>query len=189
MNDEVIGRIKEKLDTFHSLFKSCRLKAEYWEEVLFQALTESGYENVNWEAHSHKIGEDLNIDNDRISCKSGKIVNKRFLRKKCLEISSHRTTTYKTLEEKLDFLSVKLVDTYFCLVNPNPRDKSNLSYHLYIFDAKIIDVNKLRWTKVPSGWTGVGYFMAKIVKKMSDQLWLSIPLELLPKPIDMGDYK
>jgi len=190
INGKMIPKIKEKLGTFHSLFRGCRLKAEWWEEVLFQTFQECGYENVEWRPHTHGRGKDIDVNDIRISCKGGQIVNKRFKDgiKKCLSLSSHRTTSQKTLEEKLDVISEKLVDIYFCLANPNPKDKDNLKYKLYIFDAKILNFRGLEWEEKKGGWKATGKFLARIEKSMSHQLWFDIPIELLSEGIDMGDY-
>ena len=64
--------IVSRIQRYHELFDQ-PLIAEFWEETLHKSFLEYGYSTTWKPDRSHKIGEDMRIENitcSRISCKS-----------------------------------------------------------------------------------------------------------------------
>lgn len=179
--NQLIPIIQKRIKEFHKMF-SLPLIAEYWEETLSNSFKEIGLENDWTPGRSHKIGEDMkliDIENSRISCKSGVISDNRELKKECVKWSGSRTTSFETLSDKLEHLSLSHDDWYFLLAKAS---KFNKKYKLLVFPSYICKPNKLIWNDTKSGkqWHGKGEFLAEISKSMSAQLWTTFPLDKIP---------
>ena len=179
--EELVPVLTSRVKAYHTLF-SLPLIAEQWEETLHRSFKDIG-KNTSWKPdRSHAIGEDMrleDIENSRISCKSGQFVNDRSLGKTCVKFNGSRSTSFPTLEEKLAHFCVSHDDYYFLLAKER---KFNKKYKLLVFESPICRVNKLTWTESASGkaWNGEGDFKACIGKSMSAQLWTTLPLDMIP---------
>lgn len=171
-HDKLAAAIEKRIKRYHEDFSLC-LMAEQWEEVLKRSLEDIGLE-PEWENdRSHKVGEDIYEKSiGRISCKSGS------LEKNGVKFNGSRTTRFKTLDEKLEFLSSSHDDFYFMLAKDKKDIMSkNFKYKVLVFPSTVCKVNKLKWEETKSGWKGTGDFSAMISRSMSDQLWTTLPLD------------
>ena len=178
----LVGAIEKNIKSFHNLL-SQPITGTTWEEILSKSFTEIGH-NTTWKPdNSHKVGEDMRIislENSRISCKSGVITHNRTHKLgECVQFSSSRTTSFKTLEEKLQHLSKSHYDYHFML---SKKDKFDGTYKLLIIKADNCNVGDLEWEQNKNGKpddyvTKVGGpFKATITGSMSGQLWVTLPL-------------
>lgn len=178
----LVGAIEKNIKSFHNLL-SQPITGTIWEEILSKSFTEIGH-NTTWKPdNSHKVGEDMRIislENSRISCKSGVITHNRTHKLgECVQFSSSRTTSFKTLEEKLQHLSKSHYDYHFML---SKKDKFDGTYKLLIIKADNCNVGDLEWEQNKNGKpddyvTKVGGpFKATITGSMSGQLWVTLPL-------------
>jgi len=176
----------KRIKRYHEDF-TLPLIAELWEEILHNSLLDIGLDSKWGNDRSHKVGEDIYEKTyGRISCKSG------ALSKDNVKFNGSRTTKFKTLEEKLEFLSSDHDDCYFMLAkNKKNIDNKNFKYKVLIFSSSLCKVNKLNWeekfnkTGKLSGWKGTGNFNAEINRSMSDQLWLTLPLDMVEHIIEI----
>ena len=178
----LVGAIEKNIKSFHNLLPQ-PITGTIWEEILSKSFTEIGH-NTTWKPdNSHKVGEDMRIislENSRISCKSGVITHNRTHKLgECVQFSSSRTTSFKTLEEKLQHLSKSHYDYHFML---SKKDKFDGTYKLLIIKADNCNVGDLEWEQNKNGKpddyvTKVGGpFKATITGSMSGQLWVTLPL-------------
>jgi len=171
--DKISVDMEEQFQIYHRLLVS-PINGINWENLLYNSLIKQS-DDVLWNPGSHQVGTDITYNDIRISCKGGRMKGKK---KPKFTVSSHRTTSKKTLEEKINYLSENHEDVFFCL--SYKEDLPNHHYTLYTFDSDILDYRSLNWKKTKDGWKGIGNtFVARIHKSMSDQLWLDIPLSLL----------
>lgn len=155
------------------LYPSLPLKAEQFESLFARVV------QGQWNPNNHNTSEDMLTEvagMKKPSLKSG------IIRNGVLTISSHRTTKYKTLEDKIGFLESRTYDSYVCLSRPD-EDKPH-KYNLIHFDKKIINYRSLDWSNTynkkgdHSGWLGVDKgIKVKIVKSMSDQVWINLDMD------------
>lgn len=177
--------IINRITSYHNLF-ALPLIAEQWEETLHRSFGDIGIE-TSWEPkRSHTVGEDMRLvgqENSRISCKSGQFVKDRSLGE-CVKFSGSRSTSFPNLEDKIAHFSGSHDDYYFLLTKRKQFDKK---YTILIFKSDICRVNQLKWEEAPSGksWQGEGSFKATISKSMSDQLWTTLPLEMISYKFDI----
>ena len=166
-----LKKLKEGIERHIQIYPNLSVKAEQFES-LFAYATDS-----KWEPYNHNPGEDMVTNYDGLrkpSLKSGVITNN------VLTISSHRTTKYKTLDDKIKFLSNVPYDSYICLARP----KNGVhNYKLIHFPKSLIDYSLINWEVTFSqkghqtGWKGSnenGTIQLRISKSMSDQLWIDI---------------
>jgi hypothetical protein len=150
-----------------------------WEERVYNALVFSGIDDksIIWTPGSHKSGADINIgDKYSFSCKS--MITKRNI----VRISSFRTTSFKTLEDKIHFIDNKGKNFTHYLVITRTYFKHRLRYAVYMIDANYIQASMYDWKETfgkDSKFTGwktkfVNGIMLKIKRGLSDQLWISI---------------
>lgn len=170
---QLIESIKTKLETHHSLYDT-PVSGILWEEILYKSLLGLGRcDNTSWCHNSQRTGADIiGVQvHGNISCKSGTIKNNR------LKFSGSRTTKYKTIEEKLSFLSEKSEDVYFCLSrNVKEWEQGNKIYYLSRFDH--IKYNKMKWNEREKDWYALNNKMeCYINKSMSDQLWTYLDMD------------
>jgi len=178
---KLIGAIDTRVQMYHSMFNQS-LTGTYWEELLSKSFEDIGLV-TSWEpVNSHKVGEDMKIEGflgSRISCKSGVFKNNRTHKMgRCVEFSSSRTTSQKTLDEKLEHLAKSHYDYHFLLTKKDTFDKT---YELLIIKAGMCNVKDLTWKPNKNGNEGDyvsvdGPFKATITNSMSGQLWITMPL-------------
>lgn len=154
---------------WHSNF-SFSLKAEMLEEMLVRIFEEDMNLKVLWNKASHSPGMDIAIiDGDSYSVKSGKEAAGK------IKISSSRTTTYKTIEEKINFYKgvEETFSHYFFL--SKRESNTELVYMPYIVPRDVITIDSISFGDNSSGWTGKteGYSF-DIKRSMSDQIWISV---------------
>ena len=169
-----------KLIEFKAKISRMPIRAESWEEVIYAVLLYMEYE-VSWEPTSHAKGVDLEIKINgeilRISAKGGKITDSQVL-----TLSSYRLTRFETLPKMLEFLNKNATELDVYLICAREEEQDSVKYHIFrILPNALVPkkaLNPNNWEESNQGWklkTDVG-FEASIVKKMSNQLWYSIPL-------------
>jgi hypothetical protein len=163
-----------------------------WEEILANSFSDIGYATTWKPDNSHKIGEDMRIVNfthSRISCKSGVRKNNRSHNLgQCVEYSGSRTTSCKTLEEKLEHLSKSHYDYQFML---SKSDSFDGKYKLIIIRPDMCNVRDLEWEPNKNGNPNDyvskvgGPFKGVITGSMSGQLWVTVPLKRVSHMFDI----
>ena len=183
--EKLIPFIKERLTKHHELY-SGQCKAEYWEENCAYALRKAGFGSDWAPDFNHGVGVDQSTNNGtRVSNKGGEVTDDD------ITISGSRLTKHKTLDDKLEFLSVKKEDYIFCL-GTNKKDWKNgiRKYHFIVIDSKKLNYQDHIWNETlgvkgagkgkVNGWAMISeWFSAKIQKSMSDQLWTTVKLDLV----------
>jgi hypothetical protein len=176
---DLLPILERRIKKYHGDF-SLPLIAEAWEEVLHRSFGELNI-NTTWTpGRSHSVGEDMRIegiDNSRISCKSGQFINNRT-HGPCVKFNGGRSTSRKTLEDKLNHFCASHDDYYFLLAKNKNFDKT---YKFIVFESPRCCVDQLTWIEHSRGkqWVGNGPFEAIICKSMSGQLWTTLPLNLI----------
>jgi len=162
MNNQVIV---EGIKNHHSIYRH-PVKALQWEDIFDRALNGP---NSDWNSKSHSTGADV-VDNSsglRYQNKSGII----DLKNNILLWNGHRTTKYKDLESKLNFITKKKYDVYCFLARDKKFEENNKYYYIQI-PVEAIDYSSLNWEETKQGFEGSSEnIKAKIVRSMSDQLW------------------
>lgn len=169
-----------KLIEFKAKISRMPIRAESWEEVIYAVLLYMEYE-VTWEPTSHTKGVDLEIkvngETLKISAKGGKITDNQKL-----TLSSYRLTRFGTLPKMLEFLNKNATELDVYLICAREEKEDSVKYHIFrILPNALVPekaLNPNNWEESNQEWklkTDVG-FEANIVKKMSNQLWYSIPL-------------
>ena len=186
----IIPELQRRLTLHHSLY-SFPSNATLWEEHCAKSLISCGF-GSDWQpTGSHQQGVDQVTDSGlRISNKGGKITED--LSK--LNISGFRTTQYKTIEEKLNFLSLSHEDVIFSLATHTNFDFREPRYYFIAIDSDKLNYHEQNWVDNIGrngnhmGWKcSAEQFDAQIQKSMSDQLWTNIYSELFEFiiPIDI----
>jgi hypothetical protein len=119
--------------------------------------------------NGHQSGTDVTCEGVMISCKSGVIKGKKI---KKLVVSSYRTTSLKTIEEKKIFLDQKHEDVIFSLVHDNN------AYKIYAFIQP--QISNLEWLETKGQWKACDKILwneFKISKSMSDQFWMHLSID------------
>jgi len=169
MNNELINHVN-CLIRLYSKYSAVPIEGLTWEFISYCAFRKT-YGNCEWNVGSHKEGSDLSVKiNGRetnISVKTNRVDGK----KAC--ISSYRTTRYKTLEKKIEFIKQtnSSFDYYFLLLKNMTSQVVTYTVFLIPSDAfSCYDLNK--WKEKEKTWIYEDdRFKAKITKSMSDQLW------------------
>ena len=158
------------------LYPKLSVKAEQFESLFAQST------NSNWTPYNHNPGCDMETNYDGLkkpSLKSG------IIKDDYLKISSHRTTKFKTLDEKINFLNNTDYDSYVCLARPDGKIHNYVLIH---FSKSIINFKDLIWSENfdkkgnNKGWSAVNQnntIKISIIKSMSDQVWIEIHKSLL----------
>jgi len=187
VNWEKFKDLASKLIKFKTEISRVPVRAESWEEVIYAVLLYMEHEAV-WEPTSHAKGSDievnLNGDTLRISAKGGKVTAED----QKLIMSSYRLTRFRDLEEMLDFLdkNAKEIDLY--LICAREERRKDIKYHVFKIDSHALVPDEMlkssNWEEDGQAWNfpeniikGIG---ARIVKKMSNQLWYTISLTYTP---------
>jgi hypothetical protein len=185
----IILNIRDKIIKHHEIYRF-PVKAELWEDIFDQCInpTES-----NWIGGGHDVGSDVTSKNNnlfkletRFQLKSGNYNSKTDM----LKWNGHRTTQYKTLKDKIDFISTNHSD-YYVMLARDKRDwkMNNRIYRFMMFESEKIDYSTLIWSEKYNkyneltGWVGVGNggYKAEINRSMSDQLWTTCKLSTIAK--------
>jgi hypothetical protein len=168
MKDLLTPQIKEeiqnRINAHHTLYDTIKIDSLYWEHILAKSL-QTEYSNVEWVVGSHGVGTDIICEGIKISCKGGVISGKKVPK---LTVSSHRTTQYETLGDKLNYLKRPHEDVIYSLAHYEN------SYRLTLFTPP--NVENFVWNETKTKWRGtdnVGNVL-DIVKKMSDQYWMKL---------------
>lgn len=174
--------IKQELLKHHQSYE-LPVISEYWENLFANAVrTVEGYSD--WTPNrSHAVGKDQKCtiygQTFRVSNKSGKYNQI----KQTLQISGSRTGKYKTIEEKIKFLSDKQEDVYACLAT-NTNKRITNEYYIFTFDTNLLNYSDAEWQPKydkegnQNGWQcETDHYFATIRNSMSDQLWTTIKLQ------------
>jgi hypothetical protein len=172
-----IKKLEDLIRLHSQLYPKLPVKAEQFESLFSSAI------GSEWTPNNHNPNEDMITEvhsMTRPSLKSG------VIKDGYLTISSHRTTSHKTLQEKLDFLNSRTYDSYVCL---SRTDEEKIhKYQLLYFPKNIINFNSLSWVDTynkkgeKSGWVGIDQdklIEVKIIKSMSHQVWIKIDINLI----------
>jgi len=183
-DNKKFSKVIKQLIKFKAGTTKIPIKDVSWEELIWAALVFiHGDKNVDWDSQSHEKSVDIKakIDNKvvKISAKGGQIKNG------ILTVSSYRLTTFNTLEKKLDFIKNQHSNFDFYLICTREIDEGKGTINYLVIKAAskklalpaMLNINN--WEKTKNGYEfkeDIG-FGAKIVFKMSNQLWYSIPLD------------
>jgi len=176
VNFKKFKRELRKEIVFYSLLNKIPITNITWEERVVNALNYSGTENVLWTPGSHQSGKDIKTPNYSFSCKS------MFEKRGIARLSSFRTTTYPTIEEKINFIdNIGKNFTHYLIIS-RANFKKHLRYRVYMIEANYICAKNFNWDSYYSknkrflGWETdyINGLKLKIVKNMSAQLWIYI---------------
>ena len=181
-NWNIFAQKVTELLKFASGATAAPINAERWEEIIFHALKSMGMkykgEDPRWITGSHAPGADIWVDGLSISAKAGKLNNDKFL-----TISSYRLTRFSNLEQMKAFIDKEAsnFDVYLCCARADQKGKR--VYQVFLIPANVFSAQSLSWSKTTSGWQGSNNdgIIVKIVKKMSNQLWVTLPVHLCKK--------
>lgn len=168
LSKNVLEEIKIRITKHHELYDS-KISSILWEEILHKSFVKNNL-NSKWSQYGHQAGTDVECEGVKISCKSGVIKGKKI---KKLVISSYRTTSLKTIEEKKNYLDLKHEDVIYSLVYD--QDK----YKIFVFTQP--KVSDMEWTETKGQWKAVDkdntWNEFKISKSMSDQFWMNLSMD------------
>lgn len=176
------SKIVSKLIKFKSGTTRIPINATSWEELIWITLVFMyGDKNVDWDSQSHEKSIDIEVKINskivKISAKGGTIKNN------LLTVSSYRLTTFNTLDEKLEFIKNQHSKLDFYLICAREIKTDEIVYKII---KTLSDKMAPHWMTKEKNWEKIKYgyelkndfdFSAKIVSKMSNQLWYSIPLD------------
>lgn len=168
------------LDCLEKYIKGCKIvlgqashiKEAQWENVLCQACVAANVP-CEWNYGSHKPGGDVVIENIGYSCKTSK------LSRTTMSISSYRLTKVCKTGDKESFINeidnIRKDFKYYAIL---ARDHTGNKYTVYVIPGSYFLAGKLEWKKDENdNWKGTGCnYTMKIVKSMSCQLWIDVPL-------------
>ena len=178
----VLQNIKSGIKDFHkgTPHNIPPIKSDTWECILTNSFRQADF-NCIWygeKAHKkHKVGTDITVSGlsyENISCKSGEI---KYNRKKCiietLNISSYRTTKYKTIDKKLNYIDSGHEDIVYSL-SYTFYYSTYRKYMLTIFTQP--KFKELIWTSADKDYISskVNGLVARINHSQSDQLWYKL---------------
>tara|TARA_Y100001937_G_scaffold121859_1_gene181303 strand:- start:326 stop:934 length:609 start_codon:yes stop_codon:yes gene_type:complete len=156
MLSKIKDELKLNLAIHHELYETA-CKGEYLEELVRNSAVSVGL-NSDWKPDgSHQVGKDQSIDGINISNKSGEFRVKRN-GTTVVKITGSRTSSYETLEDKLNFLSDKKYDyTVCCARNKSKWNKGERVYHLIGLPHVSYNSNDFVWEqqlglKDPNQW-------------------------------------
>jgi hypothetical protein len=183
INSKTLKQVKEKLKIHHTLYRF-PVKAELWEDIFDQCING---DCSDWIPGGHDVGTDVLCETTgtRYQNKGGEV----NLKKGTITWSGHRTTSHRTINDKIKFISQKHCDEYVMLArNKKEWVNGNKIYYLISFNSSKIDYSKLKWSETYSktgkltGWVGVNDklpYSAKISLSMSAQLWTECSIDYL----------
>lgn len=160
--------LKESILDYYKTF-SFPLKAEMLENVICNCLYEKNID-FKWNCGSHSSGCDILLPNTNLAVKSA-IQNNNFI-----TISANRTTKYKTIEDKLNFLKIVNSNlTYFVLLRK--EEKNIINNSILVFKSNLLKINEFSFIKSKNDLLAQSKdnnVFCKIVASMSDQVWFFI---------------
>ena len=200
-NKTLVNSIKEKLTMHHQLYRT-PVKDVYLEDIFDQCINPN---NSTWKPNGHQSGADTKLETENLTeCyqnKSGQLLeNKTKVR-----ISSHRTSKYKTLEDKINFISKKHCDKYVLLSRDEKEwEVGKKIYYLMIFDSSLFDFKNINWSdkitikgknkgQQNGGFVGNdtnNHYRAEILNaSTSNQLWIIANIDYIGgfAKIDVGE--
>jgi len=183
--EKFISLLIKYIKEYHKMFPLLPLRAEYWESRLNDVLNDCDYE-TDWAPGSHKVGADIELYNDgytiRISVKGGSLQNKTSA-DPAIQISSCRTTSFKTIEEKKQYLGdgKDHEDVVISLAYVKPLKKDSFT-HKYIYSIfETPNFKEMNWAiknmtkKGPNYHVENSEYSPLISSSQSDQLWYKMP--------------
>jgi hypothetical protein len=207
--DKLLPEIERRIKLHHELYTTA-VKAENWEEILHNSINKIfGEGQSDWDPGSHKVGADVGTHIlGRISCKSG-VISKTKKAPEKVTISGSRTTSHKTLEDKISHLSQSHDDLYCCLSKVKDTKSSkgvytagfkhdalngSFNYRLLVFSSATIRPSNLaNWRQDPKNSKnylaeGEGITQS-ITESMSAQLWTDLDTDkiLYDFPINISN--
>lgn len=184
---EVFAAITRRIKMHHQLYDNLTIKDKYWEYTLSNSFRDANFK-CSWNQESHESGKDIIVENilyKRISCKSGIVVySKRKKKITQIKISGFRTTSYKSIEDKLNYIDGNHEDVVFSL--SSSLFKSHKKYILTVFLPP--KFKNLSWIKKNNGYMSnkVNGVSAKILSQCSDQLWYQLDYD---SPLILETYE
>ena len=166
--------LKQMIKQHHSLYR-IPIKAEYWEDIFDTAVNKRDDDR----SISHDTGHDTMDEAEGISYQNKSGVIKMYKGEKILEWSGHRTGSYDTIQDKVDFISSQDIDYYVFLARDDKEwGRGIKKYHLIKIASDFIKYNELNWSphhnkngKHIGYKTDDGDLSASITFSMSHQLW------------------
>jgi hypothetical protein len=143
LTNEFIDLLKKKIIRHEEEYRT-KIIADQLEDIFSQCLEKIGFTNDWFEnRRSHRPGVDIILDENKlkISCKSGVIAGNS------LSITSYRTSSKKSLEDKINFISLPHEDIIFSLAE-NDKNK----FYTFIAYPKP-ELSNLNWETAPNGDT------------------------------------
>ncbi|GIW68164.1 MAG: hypothetical protein KatS3mg099_112 [Candidatus Parcubacteria bacterium] len=190
-----VAEVLQELIAFKSGTTRVPIKSDSWEEIIWATFAFlEGEHKVHWDPQSHEQSVDIVVELEKrvikISAKSGVIKRGAFL-----TISSYRLTTFSSLRDKLAFIRHQHMSFDYYLICAREDKREVVRYSLFQVAAERLAPSWLlqpaHWKKASSGYVlkdGFG-FKAKIVFKMSNQLWYTIPLTYFSQDESVGDVE
>lgn len=185
IDNKLVKLLTDKIKQHHQLYRF-PVKGELWEDIFDQCINMSSVNGSNWLGGGHDVGTDVTNTTSgiRYQLKGGMLNFKKNL----VKWSGHRTTSYNTIEEKLNFINKDHCDMYVLLSRCKREwDKGTRVYYLMMFDSSLLTYDKLSWVETfskkqtLSGWKGNGSnnLAADIYVSMSGQLWTTADIDYL----------
>lgn len=176
-----IDYLQENLKKYQGIL-SFSVKGMIWEEIFIGAAKKANLTDIVWQPNSHGRGADVTINGIRFSMKTGSEEKSYF------KMSSYRTKTQETIEEKVDLFieDSNNFDYYLFLTKDTKSDKNYLKYTLYTFPAQYCNYKDFQFSETAKRWftekvDGIRFI---IPKSMSDQLWVYIDKDKMERMAD-----
>jgi len=168
-----ITKLSQLIQNYHTL---CRVpvSGEVFEDLFDQAINNSTPAD-NWKKQ-HNTSVDVIATDTQISyqIKSAVINYNSTTSLFELKWSGHRSTSYETIDEKVEHFDSREFDKYLIIAKDEKFKLGRRVYKLFEFDKSLIQYKNLTWASTEAGWDGANAglpYKATISKKMSDQLW------------------
>lgn len=179
---------EKKFKEHHKLYPEIRIKSIYWEHIFEQILKSKieKIEEVIWDSKSHRQGTDIELhfkDKNKVhlSMKSGEVKGN------FVKVSSFRTSSYKTIQEKLDHSFKVMGEEDFVIYLT--YDENNKEYDAFMVESSVLikKMKELKWEEKISDNGNTKFagktddFNAAFMESMSGQLWYSIHQKYLTR--------
>jgi len=175
-------KIEEKIKEYHQFLRTPP-KGEHFEDLVSQALIETGHASHGWFDGDHAQGTDIwDSPFGSLSLKTNKLYGKNVIR---ADMSSHRLTSFGTdLDAMLDHIKSKKSDFYLLCTRRTDRGKEYRirekqgggyeEYEIFLIPANFLCVRSYDWHEYDGGWKAnvSPGFTLSIVKSMSNQFWM-----------------
>ena len=150
------------------------------ENLFFKSFKRMGLSPI-WKPESHGVGKDIEID-DALSIKTGGELKGKT--PKVIRISSYRTTSHKTLPEKIKYVD-EIKNYEYILCCPRRIYSDRIEYIIGYIKADIFKYEDLNWSKKYHKGNFTGYkgfsddstITVNINKSQSDQCWETYDLK------------